>query len=450
MPILAGLALRLWFIHHDPDLTGDPLIYGGIATHLLQHGIYGFSGSAPTLIRLPGYPLFLALCFAVFGIGKYHAVLYLQTALDLVGCMVLSRLAAVLAPSGQRARACAFTMWLGVLCPFTASYTAAPLTETLELLATGIAFSCYARAFGLGELVRGGEPRKPLIWGMALAWTAAALLRPDGALLAVTLCGGMVFHALRGPRACRLRSLDLAAAVTLASLVAFVPWTVRNWHTFHVLQPLAPRYATDPGEPTHPGFQQWTKTVCADFACTAEVYWVADADIVDFNKLPARAFDSPEQKQVTQKLFDDYNDVTTLTPEIDARFGALARERFHDHPIRNHVGMPLLRLADMWFRPRVELFNIDLRWWRYSKEGADTLLALALGALNLGYMALAALGAVRRPPMLGIFATFILLRCALLLTIEAPEARYTLECYPVLLVLGGLALARRFPRSTCG
>jgi hypothetical protein len=30
----------------------------------------------------------------------------------------------------------------------------------------------------------------------------------------------------------------------------------------------------------------------------------------------------------------------------------------------------------------------------------------------------------------------------LLLTVEAPEARYTLECFPILFVLGGVALYR--------
>ena len=35
----------------------------------------------------------------------------------------------------------------------------------------------------------------------------------------------------------------------------------------------------------------------------------------------------------------------------------------------------------------------------------------------------------------------MLLRSALLLTVEAPEARYTLECFPVIFVLAGNAVA---------
>jgi hypothetical protein len=37
---------------------------------------------------------------------------------------------------------------------------------------------------------------------------------------------------------------------------------------------------------------------------------------------------------------------------------------------------------------------------------------------------------------------YIVLRSMLLLTVEAPEARYTLECFPILFVLGGVALYR--------
>ena len=39
---------------------------------------------SPTLIRLPGYPLFLALCFRLFGMENYIAVMLVQLmAIDL-------------------------------------------------------------------------------------------------------------------------------------------------------------------------------------------------------------------------------------------------------------------------------------------------------------------------------------------------------------------------------
>ncbi len=438
VPLALGLLLRLWFVHHDPVLTGDSLIYGAIARNLLQHGVYGFSATAPTLIRLPGYPLFLAACFRLFGIEHYYPVLYLQIVIDLLGCVLLSRLAGRLAPVQFRERAVRATLWLAALCPFNAPYTAAPLTETLELFSVTAALFCFARAIGIGETTVGLN--RGWLWGATLAWIAAALLRPDGALLGIVLCPALVVYGWH--RGQTRRALPLAAATALASLLAFAPWTLRNWHTFHVFEPLAPRYATDPGEPTNPGFQRWTKTVCADLVCTAEVYWAADDQSIGINELPNRAFDTPAQLRETADLLADYNRRTTITPALDGRFAALANQRIAAHPLRYYGGLPLLRLADMWFRPRVELFNVDLRWWRYRSEGPDTVFAWAFAALNVGYLMLAVAGALRRPPLLGVFVAFVLLRCALLLTIEAPEPRYTLECYPVVFVLGGLPLAR--------
>ncbi len=450
LPLAFGLLLRMWFVHHDPDLSGDPLLYGAIARNLLQHGVYGFDAGVPTLIRLPGYPLFLAGCFRVFGVEHYYPVLYFQVVVDLLGCVLLARLASRLASAPFKERAATATLWLAALCPFTACYTAAPLTETLELFSTTAALLAFARALHIGSPPTLHLQTKNAIDGKALAvsvlfWTYAALLRPDGALLGVTLCAALLLHGFR--HGIVRRALTLAALSALASLLAFLPWTLRNWHTFHVFEPLAPRYATDPGEPTNPGFQRWTKTVCADLACTSEVYWAADDTSIALNDLPTRAFDSPQQFRQTADLLADYNRHTTITPALDARFAALAQERAAAHPVRTSIGMPLLRLLDMWLRPRTELFNMDLRWWHYRSEGADTVLAYALGALNLLYLALALVGGLRKPPMLGVFAAFILLRCALLWTIEAPEPRYTLECFPMILVLDGLLLAPYFSAS---
>src|SRR3569623_178361 len=81
--LAAGLLLRLWFLHHAPPVGGDGLVYGGIAKNWLTRGVYGFNteldGSvSPTLIRLPGYPVFLAACFKLFGVERYSAIRYLQ------------------------------------------------------------------------------------------------------------------------------------------------------------------------------------------------------------------------------------------------------------------------------------------------------------------------------------------------------------------------------------
>ena len=53
-------------------------------------------------------------------------------------------------------------------------------------------------------------------------------------------------------------------------------------------------------------------------------------------------------------------------------------------------------------------------------------------------------GTLPAPAFWGWMLAYMLLRSALLLTVVPPEARYTLECFPMLFALGGVALARFF------
>ncbi len=430
-PLVAGALLRAWFIRHYPVTDGDPQIYGDIAKNLLLHHAYGFSNAdgtvQPTLIRLPGYPLFLAVCFRLFGVGNYLAVMVVQLVADLGTCVLIGSFAGRLTEPARGRAAAAWALWLAVLCPFTASYVAAGLTETLEL------FSIALALYGFARLLEGPAwSRLALLVG---AWCYAALLRPDGALLGVVLAPAMVAYGGR-------RWVRLALVGGALSVLPFCAWAARNRAVFHVFEPLAPRYANDPGESTDPGFQRWTKTVCVDLTCTSEVYWNANTDVIRLQDVPARAFDTEAQLGETRALLADYNVVKTLTPELDRRFAALAEERVRARPFRYYVALPLARLADMWLRPRVELLPIELRWWEYDHHPGETRVAVAFGLLNLLYLSIAAWAAARRRVRwLGMMLAFVLLRSALLATIEAPEPRYTLECFPMVLALAGVALS---------
>ena len=121
----------------------------------------------------------------------------------------------------------------------------------------------------------------------------------------------------------------LRAGVILAisALAPLVPWTMRNLHTLHRFEPLAPRYANDSDEPVMVGFNRWTKTWIADYASVQEIYWNVPGSEIDVTQLPRRAFDSEQQRQETARLFADYNRDHDVTPELDARFAALAAAR---------------------------------------------------------------------------------------------------------------------------
>jgi 4-amino-4-deoxy-L-arabinose transferase-like glycosyltransferase len=442
---LAALGLRLFFLFRFPALTNDSFVYGDIAKNWLQHGIYGLSGDeiSATYIRLPGYPAFLAAVFAIFGMEHYRAVLMLQAFVDIATCFVIADMARrlVSAPVAKAA------FLLAALCPFLASYAAAALTETLEIFFTALALD-FAVA-GLETL----EEKRLRPWlGCGLAIGAAILLRPDGGLLLVAIELYLALLWVRAwkdkTRASRPRPHGLShlvrvgLIVALFSLTPLLPWAWRNLHTMHRFQPLAPRYANEEDEFVPAGFNRWVKTWMADYASVEEVYWRVSGATVDAAKLPSRAFDSEAQRQQTEELLADYNQGLHVTPELDARFAALADQRIRHAPLRYYLWLPLLRIADMWLRPRTETFPSDTRWWEFSDDPRWSALAVALGIIGLVYVALAAAGLAKARPIafLGLLLGFVMLRSIFLGTLENPEPRYTLECYPVVIILAATFL----------
>src|ERR1700677_1104363 len=222
--LAAGAALRLWTIHAHPQIQGDSLIYGDIAANWLTHGIYGHTvGHAsgpptiePTLVRLPGYPAFLALCFAVFGVANYHAVLYLQAIIDLGTCLLIAGLAGKIC--GQRAGR--WALLLAALCPFTANYAGAPLTETLSIFCVALGFRALPEVL---DGPRRGWTGLLIFSSFVFSWSYAALLRPDGALLAVVLWISLIVYG----RHSLVSALRFAMLAALLSLLPFVAWTLR-------------------------------------------------------------------------------------------------------------------------------------------------------------------------------------------------------------------------------
>ena len=429
---LSALALRLLFFFLFPAVTSDSLLYGDIAKNWLQHGIYGITDAGrivPTAIRLPGYPGVLAFCFAIFGVDHYRPVLLLQILVDLGTCLLMADMARRVV--SRRAAKAAFL--LAALCPFFANYAAAALTETLEIFLTALALDWAL----IGVVSLPGGRLRPWL-GCGAATAAAILLRPDGGLLLIAIGVYLMWLWLRPPSSVsRTRVVQAAVVFGFVCLAPLVPWTLRNLHTLHEFQPLAPRYATQPNEVESLGFDRWVKTWVADYVSVEEIYWSVPGEPLDITKLPARAFDSAQQRAETARLFSDYNQVLQITPPLDARFAALAAERIRATPLRYYLWLPVVRIADMWLRPRTELLPADTRWWEFNDDPVWSAAALLLGIIGVLYVLTAIAGLVRRPfgPGTDLLLLFLLLRSAFLGTLENPEPRYTLECYPVLFIL---------------
>jgi Dolichyl-phosphate-mannose-protein mannosyltransferase len=476
---LVAVGLRLFFVFRFPAIVDDSHFYANIAENWLQHGVYAVTDSGqivPTLSRLPGYPAFLAVIFAIFGIENFRAVLLIQVLVDLGTCFLIAdSVRRLLSDRGART---AFV--LAAACPFLANYAAAALTECLEIFFTALALDLALAGLKLhtadpSPLAESQSPRHAAtratgIWfGCGLAIGGAILLRPDGGILLASIGGYLLILLFRcGTPAVNMISaagganrkpeagspkpvlrlsrearaiLRAGMLLALGAAIPLIPWTARNLHTLHRFQPLAPRYANDSDELVMVGFNRWVKTWMAEYVSVEEIYWNVPGDPIDLTRLPKRAFDSEQQRQQTATLVADYNHGQEhdrdMTPELDARFAALAAARIKAAPLRYYIWLPAARIADMWLRPRTELLPPDPRWWEFNDEWRPVVTVLGFGLLNLIYVGMAAAGGFRSREYFGIglFVLFLVLRSLFLGTLENPETRYTLECYPAVIIL---------------
>src|SRR3989442_15028985 len=142
-----GLSLRLFFVLKFPANSGDTVLYEQIAANWLKHHVYAMDvGGAvtPVDLRMPGYPAFLAIIYALTGRTGTDArvwVMLAQIAVDLLACLLIAWLAELLACTAEGAttnkHVRTLALWLAVLCPFTANYTAVPLNEMFSAFLNG-------------------------------------------------------------------------------------------------------------------------------------------------------------------------------------------------------------------------------------------------------------------------------------------------------------------------
>ena len=482
LAMLTGLALRLLFALQFPAPAGDGGLYLQLARIWADHHIYGLwlNGQlVPTDLRMPGYPAFLAGVAIVFG-RSIRAIVLSQAGVDLCTCFLTAALAAALAPSVARRRVAIAGLWLAATCPFLANYAAAVLTEVLVAFLTTAALACFV--LGLKsektEFPFRGSPLRITATTATLLGAfltgVASLVRPEMPLL-LAVAGAVC--ALRWWRSLGLRKVVLSGvAMSFVFLLPLVPWAARNFTTLHKLQFSADRYTTIPGEYAPVGYYKWANTWMVRFRDVYISVWKLNEEPVLIDDFPASAFDSPQEKERVAELFDKYNKSPTLdiSPEMDRGFAEIARERTSRHPLRTYLWAPFGRALTMWFTPRTELLPIDGKFWPILDSWEDShesfLTTLGFGVLGYLYPALALAGiwATRRyvrpgssefgasrldgrldredtPNLWGIalLVAYMLVRTAFLTTVEAPEPRYVVTCYPALLALASLLWARK-------
>jgi hypothetical protein len=333
-----------------------------------------------------------------------------------------------------------------------------PLTEVCAVFLTAAAFllliSVVACIGGTSlSLPRGRQFGEKDVWKLAafagFVVGLGTLMRPETPLLLVTTCIALGFWM--GYRKELKRWLILCVTMGIGCVVPLVPWTIRNALTLHEFQPLAPKDTTLASEVDPKGFMAWEKTWLYRVRDCYLVPWKLNDEEIHIEDIPDWAFDTPEERARVEQVLDSYNDEITWTAEEDAVFAQLARERTARHPLRTYLWIPLRRAERIWFTPRIELLPVSGHVfpvaYQREEDPVDQEVTILLFLVNVIYLALALWGTWKlwgcrnARVALIVLLLYVLVRTAFLTTLETPEPRYVLECFPAVIALGAQVIS---------
>ena len=541
------------------DAPDDGRIYDQMARNVLERHVFSHDSEppfAPSLIRMPGYPLFLAGVYSVSDDHGKTAARIVQALMDTATCAMVAFIAFLWEPEESRKRRSSIAaLALAAVCPFTTIYVATILTETPTM------FFAVAMTLTATMALKATSQKKALWLWLATGLLAgvAVLFRPDSGLFALALGLTLVTATLARRSEVKLskprdgifyrtaRTSYLGAVFSLAFCLVLVPWAVRNYRVFHLFQPLSPAHAEMPGEFVPRGYLAWVRTWIDDARYIGPTIWLLDDGPIKLASIPERAFDSAEEKQRVSALLEKYNhpleepglftdekdstksseaqsqpnekdeegksgaskagdqndepneedeeskngaskaedqndeqnaadeddekgdeedetdesasadegsdQAVEMTPEIDAGFAQIARERIARHPFRYYVWLPLKRAHSLWFDTHSDYYPFqgqllpleDLDYDIHQQYYLPTFAALTLVCTLLGLAGAWFLWQTRNfSARLWVLmaALMIFLRVGFFASLENPEPRYVVEVFPFLSILGGIAVGR--------
>ena len=320
------LALRLAGIAWTPvpEVVKDAAQYDAIARNLLS-GSYAIQPGVPTMHRLPGYPFFLAVIYAVCGHRLVWA-LVVQAVIDTLACFTLLWAGSLIYPDSRR-------RWVAVL-PAALYAVYLPSILVTRMISSELLF-CVLLIIGAYHLLvwfRDGRTARAAVAGFFLG------------LADMTRGGLLPFAGLVAALGALSRRRPGGAALLLAShLLVLTPWAVRNYVVFHQLR----LYSTLGGKSLWAGNNPYSH---GDYPP------VASPEFRSFLR------DRPEFVEYEKKAVDG-----RFAAEGDRAYARLAVQFMREHPgtLLRTVPRKLFRLYWAPFLPRDKPFS---RWEKIALE----------------------------------------------------------------------------------
>jgi hypothetical protein len=486
----------------EPD---DAKVYTQIAKNVVDRDVYSTDSTAPfqpTIIRLPGYPLTIAGMYSLFGEGNDQAVRVLQGILHFLSAIIAGVLAFIWGARKRRRRrvAAIAAFMLAAVCPFTLIYTGVLLTEVATM------FLMAAMTLSASLAIRSGGKKSLILWALTgLIAGLAAEFRPEAGLFAAGVGLTLVIASFSVSTFKKgiLDSLVNGAIFTLVFVLVLMPWTIRNYRVFGLFQPIAPANAEMPDEFVPHGYLLWLRTWLTDIRQVDTMEWSLEKQRIDIRSIPDSAFANDDERARVTALIDNYNNSDPdhpmktdarpgdsksdddssddsddsenpdsddsadseppdesheeldlkITPDVDAAFAQIARERIQRDPATFYFVLPAERMANMWFDTHSEYYSFAGELFPLKDLDAETYQSLWLPlfvAIVWIYSVLAVAGMLlllfSGSPRSRLFVVMLLLialpRAVFISRLEDPEPRYFVEYFIFASVLAGIALSR--------
>ena len=149
-------------------------------------------------------------------------------------------------------------------------------------------------------------------------------------------------------------------------------------------------------------------------------------------KLPDDIFDSVEERRKVMDAMNRYNQTLRFTPEINDEFRIIAVGRVKKSPFRFFVSLPIKRTASLWLT--------GFATTQPNNKKMLVLRILSVLPIIIGGIAGFIL-CFRRSSLAALLLTVIIIRTIFLAFHYAPETRYIVELYPLMIAACGVSAA---------
>ena len=391
-----ALIVRLVFLaafFHSGELIGDEVQYDTIAYNVAYNHSYSMILGIPTPLRPPGYPLFLAVIYTIFG-HSYLAVKIIQSILSAITCLIIYFLTKEAIDDKTAKIAFVFM----ALYPVLIGYNSTILSETLYTLLLAVFmlfFVLWIKRSNITLAVNAG-----IFLGLATLTRPVTMLYPF-------LILPLIFYK-------KFISLKSWLVFFIMFLAVLLPWSARNYTLFGIIEPCA----------TGPGLGLF---ISGNMASGMPSQEINDRYINLLNQYPETL------------VLPDGRSPKVVFQEILKKEGSeLIRKNF-----KNYILIVIKRLPQYLITSNSSIFGIDKTASDYIKAGnymplAVKFILLAVHALLLGLGLIGMVIAVKKWP---VSIVFIMIFIYFLghITFD-PCPRFNLPVMPYLFIFAAVAL----------